>query len=68
MKTITVSITCTVNRLSAEQCERFNRPLGTIEVISEGYRVAFAETMEEAINAARGMVGSDLETTITLGA
>lgn len=66
MKTINVTITCTMRRLPSEYCEKFNQPLGTIEVISEGYRVAFCETEEEAIEAARGMVGSDLETTVTI--
>ena len=61
---VTVSIEATVQRASKEACDQFNKPYGTIEILSEGYRVAWAVTPDEGVKIARGLVGSDLTTTV----
>ena len=66
MKTVSVSIACTIAFLTRDNCVKFNKPFGTIEVMSEGYRVAFCENEDEAISVCRGMVGSDLTTTVSI--
>lgn len=54
MNVIKVTFTFKVQRASAETSEKFNQPLGVIEVIdADGFRQGFAKTEEEAVQLAK---------------
>jgi hypothetical protein len=60
---IYVTIKATANEASYDTCTEFGKACGTWEVFSEGYRIAWADDEADAIEQARGLVGSDLTTT-----
>ncbi len=57
---ITLIVEATIQVASNEVCDQFRQPRGTLEIISEGTRVAWAKDVVEAIKTARGLISSDL--------
>jgi len=56
-KLIKITVTYKMQRASEEVCKRFNRPLGSIELLdSDNFRDSFHATEAEAIVAAQTVV------------
>ena len=52
MKQIRITYLFTIQRASREDCDRFDKPYGTIEIIDpEGERLAWAKTEQAALDA-----------------